>query len=122
MSETGLYSGLYEQLHDSAKIVDELLMNVKTGASNENDPSRQQVAALIDDIMQESSTDLPTKLMILAIRDKKLASKLEWSRVKVALLSHDPIDTSTVELLEKLAWALEQEQIGAMERIGGKGR
>jgi hypothetical protein len=45
----------------------------------------------------------------------------EWVLAGSALLSPE-VDSAVIELLEKLALSLEQEQVGAMARLRGSSR
>jgi len=116
MSETGLYSGLYQNLHEYADLVDRVLVNIKTGRSSENDPSRQELGELLIQLAQDQLDDLPVRLIQLALQNRSDVSRADLDRAGKALVSEE-IDEDTIRRLELIAQVLEEEQTRAMSRI-----
>lgn len=117
-SDTGLFSGLYQQTRECAELVDQVLIQIKDGTSSPKDKSRQELSKFLIHLGNNEWEDLSSRLIILVLRGKEDFAEAQWSRAGSALLSSE-VDTSVVELLEQLARSLEQEQTGAMERMRG---
>lgn len=119
MSDASLFSGLYQQIHEYAELLDSVLVNLKENTSSLEDKPRQELASFLLDLTNEQCRDLPVRLIALALRDNKEINLAELSDIGQALQSAD-IDESVIESLERLAQSLEQEQTGAMERMRGR--
>jgi len=118
MSDASLFSGLYQQIHEYAELLDDVLVNLKENTSSLEDKSRQELASFLLDLTNEQCEDLPVRLIALALRNNKV-NLAEIADIGQALQSTE-IDESDIELLEQLAQSLEQEQAGAMERMRGR--
>jgi hypothetical protein len=116
MSETGLYSGLYQNLHECAELVDQVLVHLKTGKSLPEDSSRQALGRLLTQLAEEQPDDMPTRLIQLLLRNRRDVSSADLARVGRALNLGD-IEVDTINQLEAIAQALEEEQSRAMARI-----
>ncbi len=116
MSETGLYSGLYQNLHEVADLVDRVLVNIKTGGTSADSPSRQELGRLLIKLAQNQPDDLPTRLIQLALQNRSDMSRIDLARVGEALVSEE-IHEDTIRRLELIAHVLEEEQARAMSRI-----
>lgn len=121
MSDTSLYSGLYQQIREYAEMVDDVIIDLKEGTSSPSDAHRKELGELLVKLAGDRWDDLSTRLVALMLRDKGDIAQAEWARVGNALLS-SKTDSSVVEPLEHLARSLEQEQAGVMERIRGWSR
>ena len=121
MSEAGLYSGLYEQVREYAELLDTVLIGLKGGTSSPEDESRRKLSNFLMSLGSGHWSDLTTRLIAILLRDKADVDEREWDRAGKALLSSE-VGGSVIDLLEKLALSLEQEQVGAMARIRGSSR
>ena len=121
MSEGGLYSGLYEQVREYAELLDSVLIGLKRGASSPDDEARRRLSGFLLSIGSGKWNDLSSRLITILVRDKTKVDESEWARAGTALLSMD-VDQSVINLLEKLAQSLEQEQVSAMARHRGSAR
>jgi len=121
MSESGLYSGLNEQIREYAELLDSVLISLKGGTISPDDESIRRVSGFLMGIGSRRWSDLSTRLITILVRDKTNVEDEEWARAGNALLS-SKIDRGVIDLLEKLALSLEQEQVSAMARIRGSSR
>lgn len=121
MSEAGLYSGLYEHIREYAELLDNVLIGLKRNASTPDDESRRKLSRFLMSLGSDRWSDLSTRLITILVRDKVDVDEREWAEAGAALMSAE-VDSSIIELLEKLALSLEQEQVGALARIRGSSR
>jgi len=49
MSDASLFSGLYQQIHEYAELLDDVLVNLKENTSSLEDKSRQELASFLLD-------------------------------------------------------------------------
>ncbi len=118
MSDTGLYAGLYHRIRECADLVDNVLIRLKEGAGSLDDGSVEELARLFTDLGTGDLDDLSTKLIGLVLKDRNQWAASDFARMGKAL-SARPVGDSIIGLLEQFARSLEQEQAGAMERLGG---
>jgi hypothetical protein len=116
MSETGLYSSLYQNLHEYADMIDRVLVNIKTGRVLPKSPSRQELGKLLIQLAKEQSDDLPARLIQLSLQTRSDVSSADLVNVGKALTSGE-IHEDTIIRLEAIAQVLEEEQARAMSRI-----
>lgn len=116
MSETGLYSSLYQNLHDYADMIDRVLVNIKTGRVLPKSPTRQELGRLLIQLAEEESDNLPARLIQLSLQARSNVSRAELTNVGKALISGE-IHEDTIIQLEGIAQVLEEEQAKAMSRI-----
>ncbi len=121
MSDTSLYSSLYEQIREYAELVDDVLIKVKEGNSSPGDASRQKLGRLLMNFAEDRWDDLPTRLIGLMLHDKSDFDQSNWARVGKALTSSE-LNESVVESLESLARSLQEEHAEAVSRIQGWAR
>ena len=123
MSDIGLQSGFYAQVRDHAELLDDALIELKTGTSPIaiNDATRRLGEFLTTLGASSDSQDLPTRLMAVLLRDCFTDQNNDWITLGQALLSGQVNDT-IIKDLEALAWSLEQQQATAMARIRGSAR
>jgi hypothetical protein len=123
MSDIGLQSGFYAQVRDYAELLDDALIEIKTGTSQIaiNDAARRLGEFLTTLGGSSDSQDLPTRLMAVLLRDCFQGQNNDWITLGQALLRGEVNDT-IINDLEALAWSLEQQQATAMARIRGSAR
>lgn len=117
MSETGLLSGLYQQAHKYADLVDQVLINIKTGHKSSGDPARKELCDFLTQIEDQTSTDLPTRWLLMVLERRSQFSQVNLARLGKRLLAQDDVDQETLTQLESFAQALEEEQVEAMMRM-----
>lgn len=116
MSETGLYSAQYEHIHDWAEIVDQMLIDLKSGSRPSVQNAGQKLGQLLMDIAQKAYNNPSTRFMVLHLQDTIDLSENELLKVGSALISME-YDDNIIALLEQFAQILEHEQLGAMSRM-----
>jgi len=117
MSETGLLSGLYQQAHKYADLVDRVLINIKTGYKLSDDPARRELSTLLIQTEDQSSEDLPTRLLLIVLENRNQLNQVNLAHLGKRLLIKGDVDQETIDQLESFAQALEEEQVDAMTRM-----
>lgn len=117
MSETGLLSGLYQQAHKYADLVDRVLINIKTGYKANDDPARKELSALLIQTEDQSSEDLPTRWLLMVLENRNQFNQVNLAQLGKKLLAQGDVDQETIAQLESFAQALEEEQVEAMMRM-----
>jgi len=117
MSETGLLSGLYQQAHKYADLVDRVLINIKTGYKANDDPARKELSALLIQTEDQSSEDLPTRWLLMVLENRSQFNQVNLAQLGKKLLAQGDVDQETIGQLESFAQALEEEQVEAMMRM-----
>ncbi len=118
MSEISLYAGLCEGISEYAELVDNVILSLRRGSSSPEEPARQRLANLLNNLASAKCEDLSTRLLFLVLRDSGTTNKAQWQQLGKALLS-PRIDNTTMDLLESFARSLEKEQAEAQARIQG---
>lgn len=117
MSETGLLSGLYQQAHKYADLVDRVLINIKTGYKLSDDPARKELSTLLIQTEDQSSEDLPTRLLLMVLENRNQLNQVNLAQLGKRLLAQVDVEEETIAQLESFAQALEEEQVEAMMRM-----
>lgn len=117
MSNSGLYSSIYEQVQKYAEIVDEVLISLKSGTAIAN-PNVERLAQLLDDLTQTEHNDLSLKIISMMMDADDDKNRAKWKRLSQELRSDSP-DASTIEVLEELAHHLEFQQSEALAKMRG---
>jgi hypothetical protein len=115
MSNTGLHSGLYQTLHSTATLVDDVLVTLST-QNRCNTDACAKLGQLLLDLGAEDSKNLSIRILALAIRDRQKLTPSSRREAGEALLSSQA-DQQTLEVLEELARALEQMQVQTLARM-----
>jgi hypothetical protein len=118
MSNTGLYSGHYTQISDYARLLDDVLIRLKSGGGAPSDTARQKLVKLLTDLAGGSASDLSLRTLELVLRNGGAGDKRTWSQVADAL-SGDDITERTVQQIERMAQVLESERAGTLARMRG---
>lgn len=118
MSDTGLHAGLYQYVRILAELVDKTLIEVKSKRGSPVSPERRQLGDMLLALSRKEWPDLTSRLLSLVLIDISGFSAENWGEVGQTLLM-ESIDESTVATLERLAEALEKEQLEAALRIRG---
>lgn len=117
MSETGRLSGFYQQAHKYADLVDRVLINLKTGLGSLDDPARKELSSLLMHIADETSEDLPSRLLLIGLQSRSNFRELNLANIGKTLLSQEVVAPEIIGKLEDLARALEEEEVDAMVRM-----
>lgn len=115
MSSTGLYSGLYQTFYETATLVDNVLVTLRTQNRCDTDACAK-LGQLLIDLASEDNKILSMRMLAMALRDKHQLSPADRRNAGEALLSSQ-IDQQTLEVLEELARALEQMQVQSLARM-----
>jgi hypothetical protein len=119
MSETTLYSSLYQQISEYAELVDEALIAL---IGQENDTRLfQQLGKLLEQLANPPQGQLASRMVSELILDSDMVGQSELEMAAQALRAGD-IDDVTREIIERLARSLEQERTKVMARIRGERR
>ncbi len=117
MSETGLLSGLYRQAHKYAELIDKVLMDLKSDPNSKGNPVRKELGTFLQQISEESITDVSTSLVVAALDSRKSLLKLDLGNIGKKLLSDGPVDPKIIEGLDLLAQVMEEKEVDAMTRM-----
>ncbi len=119
MSETGLFSGTYDQIRQYAVMLDDVLIRMKEGTSSPDDPQRQNVGKLLIKLAGPNYDDPSNRLAVLILHETVGLPAAEMLRAGETLLG-GVVSDQHIETLERFAQGLEQEQARAMARIEGQ--
>jgi len=117
MSEIGLQTGLYEELHEYAELIDGALVEVKGSSADVGAKScSEELGAMLLKLKTDEWQISPARLLIVLLSDFSKLRRLEWAKVGEGLLS-SPVSAEVITKLEYLATALEAEQVSVMSRL-----
>jgi hypothetical protein len=120
MSSTGLFSGLYSRVREYAELLDDVLIQLKSGEGGPRDQRRQKLAKLLLALDQSPAADLATQLLSVLVREQGDGSA-QWADIGRVLLNPE-VPESVVPRLEELARAVEHERAGMLAKMRGRGR
>lgn len=115
MSNTGLYSGMYQLVYETATLVDRALIGLKTG-NGSGRVACEQLGQLLLSIASNEDERLHIQLLAMKLKSNLESQPVTWQEVGRALLDFQ-LTQHTVPFLEELARALEQEQIQSLARM-----
>ena len=123
MSDTGLYGSLYEQLRAYADRFDWGLIALRSQPRETTLKTRQELAALLNDIAKQESPD-PATRFIGIILNRELASSSGHGLAACAALAQALAERppSEVEMgqLEKISFVLDEECTATVARMRGR--
>ncbi len=96
MNDTGLLSGMYEQIRTHADLIDQVLIRLKAGTSRPTDPARQQLAALLETLSQPRTPDLVAQMLAVLLRGHGGNVRQSWAEVVAALRGADAVPPAAV--------------------------
>jgi hypothetical protein len=111
MSNSGLYTSIYREIHDWADLIDRVISGIATGQSQASDDDRQRLAKLLD--------QLDTAPIASSVQHLKAVlgdQRVKWSEVAAALRTNAP-SSAAIERLEEIARALERRRVGVLDRL-----
>ncbi len=115
MSDTGLYTGIYQHIHHYADLVDKVLISLKNNAPPDKS-MRDELGAFLTKLGGDEYDDPSTRLTILVFHGSGEIAREEMVNSGQKLLE-GAIDPELIKLLEKFAQLLEQQQHRALSRI-----
>lgn len=122
MSDTTLYSGLYQQIGIYADLVDDVLVTLINKSSQPNYELHKRLGELLIELTSKSHGNLSAKMIAQLIYDDD-DGITEAELIEAAeALEAGIADDVTKEILERLARCLEQERTKVMARIRGERR
>lgn len=121
MSDTTLYSGLYQQLSEYAELVDDVLLTVVGNNREKNVELYKRLGGLLESLVTESEGRLSTKIIAQLLRENDDVVQNELSEITQGL-QNGKVDEITRDVLERFARLLEQERTILMSRIRGERR
>ena len=119
MSATGLFSGLYTRVREYAELLDDVIIQLKSGEGSARDPRRQKLAKLLVALDQTPSVDLATQLLSVLVREQSDGGT-RWAEVGRGLMA-PAVPTAVIGRLEELARAIENERAGMLSKMRGRG-
>ena len=120
MSDTGLFSGIYQGIRDHADLLDRVLVRLKAGTSSPADDERRRLAAWLASLAESPTMDAAARTIRVLLRGQGAAMQRGWTELGESLRA-EPVSPAVVDRLEDLARALEREQAAALARLRGHG-
>lgn len=122
MSQTAMFSGMYEEVRDYAELLDKVLVEVKGGISQPQDEKRKKLSQFLTELGSLHPRNLAVRLISRLLRSEGHVTPQELASIGARLRAPEPspIDPVMISQLEELARSLEQEQTVAMARMRGK--
>jgi hypothetical protein len=122
MSQTAIFSGMYEELRDYAELLDKTLAELKGQAYLPQNERRQQLGQFLRELGQAQSRSLAVRLLGRILRREGAVAPQELARIGGRLAGAEAVkvDPGMVAQLEQLARSLEQEQATALARMRGQ--
>jgi hypothetical protein len=118
MSDTGLFSGIYQHARSQAELLDRVLVRLHARTSRPVDEDRQQLATWLSSLEPSRSEDCAALFTRVLLGAQGAAFQNGWAEVGDAL-GRDPVPEPVIVRLEQLARVLEQEQAVALARLRG---
>lgn len=122
MSQTAIFSGMYEEVRDYAELLDKVLVELKGGISQPQDEKRKRLGQFLTELGSRNTRSLAVRLIGRLLRSEGQVTPQELASIgnKLSVPITSPIDPEMISQLEELARSLEQEQAVAMARMRGK--
>lgn len=120
MSDTGLFSGIYQGIRDHADLLDRVLVRLKAGTSHTQDEDRQRLAAWLNSLGESHALDSSANMIRVLLRGQGAGVQQGWGEIGESLRLEE-VSPPVISRLEALARALEREQSAALARLRGEG-
>lgn len=120
MSTVGLNAGLYSKIRRYGEMLDDVLIQLKSGSASPQDARVRDLAALLQKLAAAEPRD-PESLLLLAVlqtADAPAASPPAWDQLGRKLLTATPTPGLIAEL-ERLATTIEHERAGMLAVMRG---
>jgi hypothetical protein len=115
MTDTGLYSGIYEGIRNQADLLDRVLVHLNAGTTIPDD-DRQELAAWLISLADPKTPTYSVRMIRLLLRGHGLSRS--WDEIGKSIASGQ-VTAQIIGWLEELARALEKEQATALARLRG---
>jgi hypothetical protein len=98
--------------------LDDVLIALKTGNSRPNDPARQRLVALFEELSKGHPHDSSAQVLLAVSRDNMPSRTVRWEQLATGLRQED-VAEDTVRQLDSLAQAIEVQRAGTMAHMRG---
>jgi Trp operon repressor len=112
VSHFGIYPGLYSRIRRYAELLDNVLVELKSGETCGQTPNRKQLGQLLVHLEDRNRGDVSAQFLQLVLNRREPSALQQWAKVGRTLLS-DEIPQTVIKELEGLADTLERERIDA---------
>jgi hypothetical protein len=119
MSETTLYSGLYQQISEYAELIDEALVSFVSKREDLN--LYRRLGDVLAQLADPHHGRLANRMVSQLILDNDLIGQGELETASEMLRTGN-VDDQTRDVIERLARSLERERTNAMARMRGEQR
>lgn len=122
MSQTAIFSGMYEEVRDYAELLDKVLVELKGGISQPQDEKRKKLGQFLTEPGSRQTRNLAVRLIGRLLRSAGQVTPQELANIGNRLRASEAasVEPEMISQLEELARSLEQEQAVAMARLRGK--
>ena len=122
MSQTAIFSGMYEEVRDYAELLDKVLVELKGGISQPQDEKRKRLGQFLTELGSRNTRSLAVRLIGRLLRSEGQVTPQELASIgnRLSALEATSVEPEMISQLEELARSLEQEQAVAMARLRGK--
>ena len=119
MSTVGLNAGLYLKIRRYAEMLDDVLIQLKSGSATPNDPRVQSLAALLQKLGGPAPRDAESLLLLAVLQTADAPPPAQaWEQLGRELLSATPTPVLIAQL-ERLATTIEHERAGMLAAMRG---
>ncbi|MCE9561157.1 MAG: hypothetical protein K8U57_03795 [Planctomycetes bacterium] len=118
MTDTGLFSGIYQGIRDHADLLDRVLVRLNAGTSTTQDEDRRRLAAWLCSLGADQTADASAAMIRVLLRGQGAGVRQGWGEVG-ELLRLELVGPPVIDRLEELARALEREQATVLARLRG---
>jgi len=118
VSEIGLFSDLYQLLHEIAELTDEVIIAIKTNDEKNRMSIFEELSGNLSNIADKGTKDISSRIIanILQKHDTLTFSEIDLLSQKLLV---DPHNQQVIYSLEQLAKILDHEQISVIARMRG---
>lgn len=109
MSDSGLFSDIYQGIRDQADLLDRVLVRLKAGTSATADDDRRRLAAWLAALTAPHTDDLTATTVRILLRTQSASIRQGWAAAAESLQA-GVVGPDEVDRLETLARALDREQ------------
>jgi hypothetical protein len=119
MSSLGLNAGLYSRIRDYAVMLDDVLVQLKSGSVAPSDQHLRHLAELLHNLADSRHRDMETLLLLAVLHTSEPSGQMPaWEQLSRDLLAGS-VTPTVVSQLEWLATAIEQERSGMLAKMRG---
>jgi hypothetical protein len=120
MTDSGLFSGVYQDIRDHADLLDRVLVRLKAGTSATTDDERRQLSAWLTALAAGGADDPTATTIRVLLRGQGAATQQRaWAEAGESLRAGG-VSPDVIDRLERLAQALDQEQAAGLARLRGE--